>query len=186
MSEVSRIISAIDDGDPTAAARLLPLVYEDLRKLAADKLARMRPGQTLQPTALVHEAYLRLTGRDRAQVWNSRGHFFVAAAEAMRRILVENIRRKQTLKHGGHLSRRDLEEFDVAAPEASEDLIALDDALDRLEASHPAAAQLVKLRYFSGLTGADAALVLGMPRRTADRLWSFARVWLLREIRNGR
>jgi RNA polymerase sigma factor (TIGR02999 family) len=185
MNEVTRILSAIEQGDPKAAEQLLPLVYDELRKLAAAKLARMGPGQTLQATALVHEAYLRLVDTGRAPAWNSRGHFFVAAAEAMRRILVERVRRKRSRKHGGHLTCRDLEEADIAAPETSEDLIALDGALEKLEASHPTAARLVKLRYFSGLTGAEAAGVLEIPRRSADRLWAYARVWLLREIRGG-
>jgi RNA polymerase sigma factor (TIGR02999 family) len=185
MQEVTRILSAIEQGAPKASEQLLPLVYDELRKLAASKLARMGPGQTLQATALVHEAYLRLVDEVRAPSWNSRGHFFVAAAEAMRRILVERARKKQTTKHGGHLNRRAVVETDIVAPEISEDLIALDEALDKLQASHPQASQLVKLRYFSGLTGAEAAGVLGIPPRTADRLWSYARVWLLSEIRDG-
>jgi RNA polymerase sigma factor (TIGR02999 family) len=185
MNQVTRILSAIEQGDPKASEQLLPLVYKELRKLAASKLARMGPGQTLQPTALVHEAYLRLVDAVRAPSWNSRGHFFVAAAEAMRRILVERARRKRSKKHGGHLRRRDIKDTDIAAPEISEDLIALDEALKKLEASRPSAAQLVKLRYFSGLTSAEAAGVLGIPPRTADRLWSYARVWLLSEIRGG-
>jgi RNA polymerase sigma factor (TIGR02999 family) len=183
MNEVTRILSAIEQGDPKATEHLLPLVYDELRKLAAAKLARMGPGQTLQPTALVHEAYLRLVDTERAPGWNSRGHFFVAAAEAMRRILVERVRRKQSKKRGGHLTCRDVEEADIAAPETSEDLIALDPALEKLETAHPTAAQLVKLRYFSGFTIAEAADILKISPRTAKRLWAYARVWLLREIR---
>jgi RNA polymerase sigma factor (TIGR02999 family) len=185
MNEITRILSAIEQGDPKASEQLLPLVYDELRKLAAAKLARMGPGQTLQPTALVHEAYLRLVDTGRAPAWNSRGHFFVAAAEAMRRILVERYRQKQTRKRGGLLTRRDVELTGIVAPEIPDDLIALDEALKKLEASRPKAAQVVKLRYFSGFTIAETASVLEIPTRTADRLWSYARVWLLREIRGG-
>jgi RNA polymerase sigma factor (TIGR02999 family) len=185
MNEITHILSTIERGDPKAAEQLLPLVYDELRKLAAAKLARMGPGQTLQPTALVHEAYLRLVDTERAPAWNGRGHFFVAAAEAMRRILVERVRRKRSKKRGGDLTPRDLEEADIAAPETSEDLIALDAALEKLEVSHPAAARVVKLRYFSGLTIAGAADVLGISPRTAKRHWAYARVWLLHEIRGG-
>jgi RNA polymerase sigma factor (TIGR02999 family) len=185
MNQITRILSAIEQGDPKATEQLLPLVYDELRKLAAAKLARMGPGQTLQPTALVHEAYLRLVDTGRASSWNSRGHFFVAAAEAMRRILVEHIRRKRTSKHGGHLTRVDAVRADIAAPETPDDLIALDEALKKLEASRPKAAEVVKLRYFCGMTIAKVAVVLGIPTRTVDRLWSYARVWLLREIRGG-
>ncbi len=185
MNEVTRILSAIDHGDPSATERLLPLVYDELRKLAVARLARMSPGQTLQPTALVHEAYLRLVEAEPGQVWNSRGHFFVAAAEAMQRILVENVRQKRTKKRGGEFARCDVDEANIAAPEASEDLIALDGALKKLEGLHPVAAKLVKLRYFSGLTIAEAADVLEISPRTAKRLWAYARAWLLREIRGG-
>jgi RNA polymerase sigma factor (TIGR02999 family) len=185
MNEVSRILSAIERGDPKATEQLLPLVYDELRKLAAARLARMGPGQTLQPTALVHEAYLRLVDTERVPAWSSQGHFFVAAAEAMRRILVEHVRRKRSQKRGGHMTCRDVEDADIATPETSEDLIALDEALEKLEASHPTASQLVKLRYFSGLTIAEAADVLDISPRTANRLWAYARVWLLREIRGG-
>jgi RNA polymerase sigma factor (TIGR02999 family) len=185
MSEITRILSAIEQDDPKATEQLLPLVYDELRKLAAAKLARMPPGQTLQATALVHEAYLRLVDTGRAPAWNSRGHFFVAAAEAMRRILVERIRRKRTPKHGGHLTRVNVVPPDIAAPETPDDLIALDEALKKLEASQPEAAEVVKLRYFCGMTIAEAAGVLGIPTRTVDRLWSYARVWLLREIRGS-
>jgi RNA polymerase sigma factor (TIGR02999 family) len=183
MHEVTRVLSAIERGDPKAAEELLPLVYVELRKLAAARLARMWPGQTLQPTALVHEAYLRLVENEPAPAWNSRGHFFVAAAEAMRRILIEGIRRKRSVKRGGHMSGHDIGEADIPAPETSEDLLALDEALEKLEASDLRAAQLVKLRYFSGLTIAQAADVLEISPRTAKRLWAYARVWLLREIR---
>jgi RNA polymerase sigma factor (TIGR02999 family) len=185
MNEVTRILSAIEQGDPKAVEQLLPLVYDELRKLAAARLARMRPGQTLQATALVHEAYVRLVDAGRAQAWNSRGHFFVAAAEAMRRILVESERRKRSQKRGGHLIRRDVEEVDIPASETSEDVIALDEALEKLEASDATAAQVVKLRYFSSLTIAEAAEVLEIAPRTVSRLWAYARVWLLREIRGG-
>ena len=185
MNEVTRILSAIEQGNPKATEQLLPLVYNELRKLAAAKLARMRPGQTLQATALVHEAYLRLVDHGQAPAWNSRGHFFSAAAEAMRRILVERYRRKQTLKHGGHLTRVEIVPAEIAAPETRDDLIALDEALKKLEASKPREAQLVKLRYFCGMTIAEAADVLEIPTRTANRLWSYARAWLLREIRGG-
>jgi RNA polymerase sigma factor (TIGR02999 family) len=185
MNEVTRILSAIEQGDPKAVEQLLPLVYAELRKLAAARLARMPPGQTLQATALVHEAYVRLVDAGQAQPWNGRGHFFVAAAEAMRRILVESVRRKRSQKRGGHLVRHDAEEVDIAAPEASEDLIALDAALEKLEESDAEAAQVVKLRYFSGLTIAEAAEVLEIAPRTVSRLWAYARVWLLREIRGG-
>jgi RNA polymerase sigma factor (TIGR02999 family) len=185
MNEVTRILSVIEQGDLKATEQLLPLVYDELRKLAAARLARMGPGQTLQATALVHEAYLRLVDTERVPAWSSRGHFFVAAAEAMRRILVERVRQKRSRKHGGHMTGRDVEDADIVAPETSEDLIALDEALEKLEASHPAASQLVKLRYFSGLTIPEAADVLDISPRSANRLWSYARVWLLREIRGG-
>src|SRR5262249_55314049 len=162
MSEVTRILSAMEEGDPQAAERLLPLVYEELRQLAAGKFTRERPGQTLQATALVHEAYLRLVDTDRTQRWDSRGHFFAAAAEAMRRILVERARRKRTAKHGGQLQRHDLQDVEIVAAEPSEDLLALDDALSKLEAEDPDKAELVKLRYFAGLSIDDAARALGI------------------------
>jgi RNA polymerase sigma factor (TIGR02999 family) len=180
MSDVTRILTAIEQGDPSAAEQLLPLVYDELRRLAAAKLAQERPGQTLQPTALVHEAYLRLAG-GHAQHWDSRGHFFAAAAEAMRRILVENARRKERVRHGGQLRRIDLDEA-VAAAEPDEEMLAVDEALGRLEAVDPVAAQLVKLRYFAGLTMAQAADALGLSLRTAERNWTFARTWLHREL----
>jgi len=182
MSDVTRILSAIEQGDPHAAEQLLPLVYGELRKLAAQKLAQEEPGQTLQATALVHEAYLRLVDVEKVQSWNSRGHFFGAAAEAMRRILVENARRKKGLKHGGDLSRRELDEVRLAIPETREDLLALDTALNKLAAGHRQAADLVQLRYFAGLTLPEAARALGISPRTAGRLLAFARAWLRREI----
>ena len=184
MSEVTEILSAVAQGDPQAASQLLPLVYDELRQLAAHRLAHKTPGQTLQPTALVHEAYLRLVGDAGGHDWDSRGHFFAAAAEAMRRILVENARRKGRRKRGGDLTRCNLDAVaeQVAVPETREDLLALDEALTRLAAVDPQAAQLVQLRYFAGLSIPDAAQTLGVSPRTADRLWAFARVWLLREI----
>ena len=182
MNEVTRVLSAIEGGDPHAAEQLLPLVYEELRKLAAQKLAHEKPGQTLQATALVHEAYLRLMDADPAPHWNSRGHFFAAAAEAMRRILVDQARRKQTDKHGGGRRRVELPE-DLAAPEASsDDLVALDEALSQLERHDADAARLVKLRYFAGLSHQEAALALGISRGAADRLWTLARAWLFRRL----
>src|SRR2546425_11042589 len=182
MSEVTRILSAIEQGDPHAAEQLLPLVYEELRKLAAAKLAQEKPGQTLQATALVHEAYLRLVDVDKAQQWNSRGHFFAAAAEAMRRILVEQARRKRRLKRGGDQERLDLEEVEIACAGPADDMLALDDALTRLAQEHPEKAELVKLRYFAGLTVNEAAQVLGVSTSTVDRHWTYARAWLFREL----
>ena len=178
MSEVTRILSAIEQGDPQAAEHLLPLVYDELRKLAAQKLAQERPGQTLQATALVHEAYLRLVDVDHAQHWNSRGHFFVAAAEAMRRILVENARRKTTRKHGGKLEPVDLNTIAAKFDSRPQDLLLLSDALTRLQADNAAAAELVKLRVFAGLAADEAAQALGLPRTTADRHWTYGRAWL--------
>src|SRR5689334_13172588 len=183
MGEVTRILSALEQGDADAADRLLPLVYEELRGLAARKLAREQPGQTLQATALVHEAYLRLVEGEEAQRWNSRGHFFAAAAEAMRRILVENARRKRTEKQGGRLERQDLNDIDIAAPAPSQDLLALDEALAKLEAEEPLKAQLVKLRYFAGLAEDEAASVLGISRTSAQRYWRYAKAWLITELR---
>jgi RNA polymerase sigma factor (TIGR02999 family) len=183
MSEVTHILDAIAEGDPSAASQLLPLVYDELRKLAAFRLAHQTPGQTLQPTALVHEAYLRLVGDRGGSDWDSRGHFFAAAAEAMRRILVESARRKGRRKRGGGLARLDLDAAEQAAvPEVREDLLALDEALTKLASADPEAARLVQLRYFAGLSIPEAARVLGVSPRTADRLWAFARVWLLREV----
>ena len=185
MNEVTRILSAIGQGDPHAASQLLPLVYEELRKLATVKLAQERPGQTLQATALVHEAYLRLVDVDRAQHWNSRGHFFAAAAGAMRRILVDQARRKHSRKHGGELVRQDLDALEVALPEVPEDLVALDEALNKLAALDKTAADLVQLRFFAGLPLPEVAQLLGISPRTADRLWAYARAWLHQEIQGG-
>jgi RNA polymerase sigma factor (TIGR02999 family) len=182
MHEVTRILSAVEQGDPHAAEQLLPLVYDELRKLAAQRLAHEKPGQTLQATALVHEAYLRLVDVDKAQHWNSRGHFFAAAAEAMRRILVQNARRRSRVKHGGGRARIDVSDLDLAAPEQSEDLLALDEALTQLAAADPQAAELVKLRYFAGCTIPQAAEVLGVSPRTADLLWAYARTWLFQKL----
>jgi len=182
MSEVTRILSAIEHGDPHAAEQLLPLVYDELRKLAAQKIVQEKPGQTLQATALVHEAYVRLVDVDKAQHWNSRNHFFAAAAEAMGRILVEQARRKRADKHGGDRLRVYLPE-DLAAPEGrGDDLLALDEALCRLERHDADAARLVKLRYFAGLSHQDAAETLGISRGAADRLWALARAWLFRQL----
>jgi RNA polymerase sigma factor (TIGR02999 family) len=181
MSDVTRVLNAIEHGDPHAAEQLLPLVYDELRKLAAHRLAGQAPGQTLQPTALVHEAYLRLVGDPKGGDWDSRGHFF-AAAEAMRRTLVENARRKGRLKRGG-LTRRDLDEpGQLAAPAVNEDLLALDGALTRLASADPQAARLVELRYFGGLPVPEAARALGVSPRTADRPRAFARAWPLRDV----
>jgi RNA polymerase sigma factor (TIGR02999 family) len=177
-SEVTRILSALEQGDPHAAEQLLPLVYEELRKLAAQKLAQEKPGQTLQATALVHEAYLRLIDVEKAQHWNSRGHFFAAAAEAMRRILVDNARRKQAEKHGGGFQRVGLGRAAAVAASAPEDLLALDEILERLTRHDPTAAQLVKLHYFAGLSVEDAGKLLGLSRTSAYRLWTFVRAWL--------
>jgi RNA polymerase sigma factor (TIGR02999 family) len=183
MSDVTRILSAIEQGDPLAAEQLLPLVYDELRKLAAQKLAQEKPGQTLQATALVHEAYLRLVGGAHSQDWDGRGHFFAAAAESMRRILVEAARRKGRVRHGGGRCRVDLDEAVFApAADSSHELLDLDAALTRLEAVDPAAAQLVKLRYFAGLSMAESANALGLPLRTVERNWTYARTWLHREL----
>ncbi len=185
MSDVTHILSAIDQGDPTAAKQLLPLVYDELRKLAAAKLAQEKPGQTLQATGLVHEAYVRLVDVDTAQHWNSRGHFFAAAAEAMRRILIDKARRKQSFKGGGDWRRQNLDNLDVAAPESPDDLLALDEALTKLAAEDKPAADVVQLRYFAGLPMSEVAQLLGISPRTADRLWAYARAWLHREIQSG-
>jgi RNA polymerase sigma factor (TIGR02999 family) len=182
MSEVTRILSAIEQGDPNAAEQLLPLVYEELRRLAAQKLAREQPGQTLQATALVHEAYLRLVDADRTAHWNSRGHFFAAAAEAMRRILVEKARRRHRIKHGGKGKRIDLDDLDLAAPSSDVDLLALDEVLTKLAAKDRQRAQLVKLRFFAGLTMPEVSQVLGISLATAERWWTFARTWLYTEL----
>ncbi len=184
MSEVTRILNAIERGDPQAASQLLPLVYDELRRLAAQKLAREKPGQTLDATGLVHEAYLRLVGDTEARrPLKDRGHFFAAAAAAMRRILIDNARRKRTQKRGGGLKRQPLEA--VAAPEPDEDLLALDEALEKLAAQDPVKARLVELRYFAGLTAEQAAEVLGISPSTADRHWAYARAWLRAEVRGG-
>jgi RNA polymerase sigma factor (TIGR02999 family) len=185
MSEVTRILSAFEQGDPHAAEQLLPLVYDELRKLAAHKLAQEKPGQTLQATALVHEVYLRLVDTEKAQNWNSRGHFFAAAAEAMQRILIDRARRKRSRKRGGDRRRVDLDGSALlAAPaeHAAEDLLALDEALEQFEAEEPLKARLVKLRYFAGLSLADAAAALGISAATAKRHWIYARSWLYGKI----
>ena len=182
MSEVTRILSAIEQGDTSAAEQLLPLVYDELRQLAAAKFAQEQPGQTLQATALVHEAYLRLVDVDKAQAWNGRGHFFAAAAEAMRRILVERARKRGRLKRGGDRQRLDLDALQLCGPEVADELLALDEALAELARKHPDKAELVKLRYFAGLTIAEAAQALGISTSTADRHWTYARAWLYRRI----
>lgn len=182
MSEVTRILSAIERGDAHAAERLLPLVYEELRKLATHKLALEKPGQTLDATALVHEAYIRLVDAEAARTWTGRSHFFAAAAEAMRRILVENARRKKRHKRGGGLVRKELDASNIAVPEVADELLALDRALDKLITTDERAAKLVQLRYFAGLSIDQAALALGISPRTADRLWAYARAWLHAEI----
>jgi RNA polymerase sigma factor (TIGR02999 family) len=183
MTDVTKILSQIESGDPSAADQLLPLVYEELRKLAAARLASEKPGQTLQATALVHEAYLRLVGTNESQSWDSRGHFFSAAAEAMRRILVDNARRKQSLKKGGDRRRVDLDKAgDVTQPSRADDLLALDEALSRLAEQDPTKAELVKLRFFGGLTIPDAAEALGISHATAERHWTFAKTWLYCEL----
>lgn len=183
MSDVTRILNAIDQGDPHAAEQLLPLVYDQLRQLAAQKMAQESPGQTLQATALVHEAYLRLVGAEQTPSWDSRGHFFAAAAEAMRRILIDQARRKKTLRRGGDLVRIELDE---AATESgitnAAELLTLNEALTKLADVDPESAELVKLRYFAGLTVEEAAEALGVSSRTAKRNWAFARAWLQREI----
>ena len=185
MSEVTQILSAIEQGNPQAADRLLPLVYEELRKLAANKLAQEEPGQTLQATALVHEAYVRLVPReqDNAKHWESRGHFFAAAAEAMRRILLDRARDKGRLKRGAGWRRLRLDDIDVPTDEALGDVLALDEALEKLAKEDAVCAKLVKLRFFAGMTLADAAAALGISRRGADRYWAFARSWLFDELR---
>lgn len=182
MIDVTQVLRRIEQGDAAAAKELLPLVYEDLRNLAAVRMAGENPGQTLQATALVHEAYLRLVSVEQAQHWDSRGHFFAAAAEAMRRILVENARRKGRVKHGGERNRAKLDPVHIAAPQIHEDLVDLDHALNRLKVVDAQAVELVHLRYFVGLSAADAAEVMGISSRTADRIWAFARAWLRREI----
>jgi RNA polymerase sigma factor (TIGR02999 family) len=182
MNDVTRILSAIEHGDPQAAEQLLPLVYEELRKLAAHRLAHEKPGQTLQATALVHEAYLRLVDAEQVQRWDSRGHFFTAAAEAMRRILVENARRRGRQKHGGDRVRAELLDADVAIHSTPHEVLAVDEALARLAAEDCHAADLLKLRYFAGLSVEDAAQALGLSRATAYRHWTYARAWVRCEV----
>ncbi len=181
MHEVTRILSAIEQGDPHAAEQLLPLVYDELRRLAAEKMREEKPGQTLQATALVHEAYLRLVSIQNDQHWHGRAHFFAAAAEAMRRILVERARQKQRLKHGGKQQRMPLEDADLA-DDRVDDTLRVSEALDALAEADPQAAELVKLRFFVGLTLAEAAAALEIPRRTVDRLWVYAKAWLQAEL----
>jgi RNA polymerase sigma factor (TIGR02999 family) len=182
MSELTRILSEVQDGDSVAAEKLLPLVYKELRKLAVARLARERPGQTLQATALVHEAYLRLMGGEAEHTWEGRGHFFAAAAEAMRRILVEQARRKMSKRHGGGLRRVELVDADLAGPPGDERILALDEALTKLAQVRPQAARLVQLRFFAGLTVDEAAPTVGISSRSARRLWVFAQAWLRREL----
>jgi RNA polymerase sigma factor (TIGR02999 family) len=182
MSDVTRILAAIEQGDPHAAEQLLPLVYDELRKLAAQRLAQEKPGQTLQATALVHEAYLRLVDAAPEQHWASRGHFFVAAAEAMRRILIENARRKQADKHGGGWQRHELIETELAIDSRGEELLAVDEALSDLARREPRIARLVELRFFAGLTLQEAAKSLGLSERKAYRHWAYARAWLRRQL----
>jgi RNA polymerase sigma factor (TIGR02999 family) len=185
MSEVTHILSAIEQGDPSAAERLLPLVYDELRRLAAQRLAQEKPGQTLQATALVHEAYLRLVDVEQAQHWSSRGHFFAAAAEAMRRILINRARDRGALKRGGNWQRVDFDAITDPLATADADLLDLNDALEQLGRDFPQAAQVVQLRFFAGLTLDEAASALGISARTADRQWAFARAWLLRTLSAG-
>jgi RNA polymerase sigma factor (TIGR02999 family) len=184
MSDVSRILGAIESGDPSAAGELLPLVYDELRRLAVQRLSQEKPGQTLQATALVHEAYVRLVDAPESQAWNGRGHFFAAAAEAMRRILIDAARRKRRPKHGGDRRRIDLDDV-IAASEPREDLLALDDALNRLAQEDAAKAELVKLRYFAGLSLEQAAACQGISPATAKRRWAVARAWLYAALSDG-
>lgn len=183
MNDVTRILSAIEQGDPRASEQLLPLVYEELRKLAAARLAQEKPGQTLQATALVHEAYLRLVEGEKGQGWDHRGHFFAAAAEAMRRILVERARYRRSVRHGGEFVRVDLDEVHISGNEPRCDILELDELLDQLAAADLKAAELVKLRFFTGLTGDETAEVLGISPRSADLLWAYARAWLFEKLR---
>jgi RNA polymerase sigma factor (TIGR02999 family) len=185
MSEVTRVLSAMERGDPHAAEKLLPLIYDELRKLAAQKLAQEKPGQTLQATALVHEAYLRLVDVDQEKNWDSRGHFFAAAAEAMRRILIERARHKKSLKAGGGAVRLDLQDQLVFTEDRGQELIEINDALEKLERHDGQAAALVKLRFFAGLKHQEAAEVMGLSRQAADRLWLMARTWLYRSLKTG-
>jgi RNA polymerase sigma factor (TIGR02999 family) len=185
MTDVTRILSAIEHGDPSYAEELLPLVYDELRRLAAQKMAQEAPGQTLQATALVHEAYVRLVDVEKAQHWDSRGHFFAAAAEAMRRILVENARRKLRVKRGGEQRRVDLEDADLVTHLPPDELLLLNEAIQALAAHDPGAAELAKLRYFVGLSVENAADTLGMPRTTAYRHWTYARAWLISQVQGS-
>lgn len=184
MNDVTRILTAIEQGDRHAAEQLLPVVYDELRRLAAQKLSQEKPGQTLEATGLVHEAYLRLVGGNANRRWDNQGHFFAAAAEAMRRILVDNARRKLRDKHGGGMVRQDVDELQLTAPALGEDLLALDEALNKLAEHDPIKAELVKLRHFAGLSVDQAAEALGISAATADRYWAYARAWLRTEI-NG-
>jgi RNA polymerase sigma factor (TIGR02999 family) len=186
MSEVSRILSQIESGDPSSAEQLLPLVYEELRKLAAAKLAQEKPGQTLQATALVHEAYLRLLGNERDQSWDGRGHFFAAAGEAMRRVLVEQARRRRAVKRGGEVKRDELCESAIAAPHPVEELLVVDEVLDELAEVDPVAANLVKLRFYAGLNTRETAAALGISVRSAHNVWTYARSWLHQRISRQR
>jgi RNA polymerase sigma factor (TIGR02999 family) len=179
MTEVTHFLAAVERGDPQAAEQLLPLIYDELRKLATARMSSEAPDHTLQPTALVHEAYLRLVGEDAGHPWNSRGHFFAAAAEAMRRILIENARRKNRVRHGGSSKRLTLPDLEVIAEPSDADVLALNEALDGLATANPRAAELVKLRYFAGLTGREAARILNISPRKADQVWAYARAWLL-------
>lgn len=185
MSDVTRILEAAQRGDPTAADQLLPLVYDELRRLAAHKMANEAAGQTLQPTALVHEAWLRLTGNENLK-WDGRAHFFFAAAEAMRRILIDRARCKHAVRHGGDQQRVDVQEVDLASPANDGQLLAVSEALDKLAVEHKTEAELVKLRYFVGMTNQEAAAVLGVSLRTAKYYWTHARAWLFREIERSR
>jgi len=182
MSDVTQILNQIESGDPSAAEQLLPLVYDELRKLAAARLAQERPGQTLRATGLVHEAYLRLVDVEKAQHWDSRGHFFAAAAEAMRRILVQKARRKGRRKHGGDLKRQEFDNVEIVAPATPDEVLAVHEALGRFESVNQPAAELVKLRYFVGMTIPEAANSLGVSPRKANQLWTYARAWLLAEM----
>jgi len=182
VNDVTRILNSLDDSGPEATRELVPIIYEELRRLAAAKMAHERPGQTLQATALVHEAWLRLVGSDTPQHWNSRGHFFAAAAEAMRRILIDRARRKASEKHGGKLERVELSDVDVAINTDDERLLLVDEALQKLAAQDKDAAALIKLRFFAGMSNEEAARTLGLSERTAGRLWAYARAWLFKEI----
>lgn len=184
MSEVTRILSEIEDGDGQAAERLLPLVYDELRKLAAARMSQENPGQTLQATALVHEAYIRLVDRENAQNWDGRAHFFVAAAEAMRRILIDRARDKGRMKRGGDVQRIPLDRIEIAAETPDDDLLALNEAIERLSEENPECASVVKMRFFVGLSAEEAARALGIAKSTADRYWTYSRAWLFAELRS--